>query len=248
MPVLILGATSRIAQAIAAEYAASGESLYLAARDQDEAERIAADLRVRHSATATAAAFDARDFDSHPALIAAAAETLGGIDIAIVAFGEIGEQPESESDFRKALAVIEVNYTGAVSVCEALAEHMAAHATENRSGVIAGISTVAGDRGRQSNYFYGSAKGGFSLYLQGLRGRMRRHGVHVMTAKLGFVDTPMTYGLKTRIPIASPEAAARAIVRGIRRRKDTLYYPRFWRFVMFAIKAIPERLFKRLSL
>ena len=248
MPVLILGATSRIAQAIAAEYAAAGETLYLAARDADEAERIAADLRVRHSATAIAAAFDARDFESHPALIAAAAEAMGGIDIAIVAFGETGEQKESETDFRKALSVIEVNYTGAVSVCEALAAHMAAHATENRSGVIAGISTVAGDRGRPSNYFYGSAKGGFSLYLQGLRGRMRRHGVHVMTAKLGFVDTPMTYGLKTRIPIASPEAAARAIVRGVRRRKDTLYYPRFWRFVMFAIKAIPERLFKRLSL
>ncbi len=248
MPVLILGATSRIAQAIAAEYAAAGETLYLAARDADEAERIAADLRIRHSATATAAAFDARDFDSHPALIAAAAEVMGGIDIAIVAFGETGEQSESESDFRKALAVIEVNYTGAVSVCEALAGYMAAHATENRSGVIAGISTVAGDRGRRSNYFYGSAKGGFSLYLQGLRGRMHRHGVHVMTAKLGFVDTPMTYGLKTRIPIASPEAAARAIVRGVRGRKDTLYYPRFWRFVMFAVKAIPERLFKRLSL
>ncbi len=244
MPVLILGATSRIAQAIAAEYAAAGESLYLAARDANEAERIAADLRVRHSATATAATFDARDFDSHPALIAAAAEAMDGIDIAIIASGEMGEQPESESNFRKALAVIEVNYTGAVSVSEALAAYMA-----NRgSGVIAGISTVAGDRGRQSNYFYGSAKGGFSLYLQGLRGRMRRHGVHVMTTKLGFVDTPMTYGLKTRIPIASPEAAAGAIVRGIRGRKDTLYYPRFWRFIMFAIKAIPERLFKRLSL
>lgn len=244
MPVLILGATSRIAQAIATQYAEAGESLYLAARDADEAERIAADLRVRHSATVTAAAFDARDFSSHPALIAAAAEEMGGIDIAIVAFGEMGEQAESESDFQKALSVIEVNYTGAVSVCEALADYMA----RREAGVIAGISTVAGDRGRQSNYFYGSAKGGFSLYLQGLRGRMRRHGVHVMTAKLGFVDTPMTYGLKTKIPIASPEATARAIVKGIRRRRDTLYYPRFWRFVMFAIKNIPERLFKRLSL
>ena len=244
MPVLILGATSRIAQAIAAEYAAAGESLYLAARDAEEAERVAADLRVRHSIEAAAAPFDARDFDSHPALIAAAAEAMGGIDYAIVAFGEMGEQAESEGDFQKALAVIEVNYTGAISICEALAGYMA----QRGSGVIVGISSVSGDRGRPSNYFYGSAKGGFSLYLQGLRARMRRHGVHVMTAKLGFVDTPMTFGLKTRIPIASAEAAARAIFKGARRRKDTLYYPRFWRFVMFAVKAIPERLFKRLSL
>ena len=243
MSVLILGATSRIAQEIARGYAGAGESVFVAARDGDEADRIAADLRVRYSVEAHAASFDARDFDSHTALVAQAGEALGGIGIAIVAFGDTGQQPDSEADFRKALIVLEVNYTGAVSMCEALAAHMA----KRGGGSIVGISSVAGDRGRAGNYFYGSAKGGFSLYLQGLRGRMHRKGVHVMTVKLGFVDTPMTYGLKTRIPVASPESAAKAIIKAERRRRDTFYYPSFWRFVMFAIKAIPERLFKRLS-
>ena len=240
--VLILGATSRIAQRIARDYAHAGEPVFVAARDGDEASRIAADLRVRHGVEVGAAAFDARDFDSHPALVARAAELLGGIDIAIVAFGDMGEQSASEADFARALSVIEVNYTGAVSVCEAVAKHM----SERGRGSIVGITSVAGERGRASNYFYSSAKGGFALYLQGLRSRLHRRGVHVLTVKLGFIDTPMTYGLKTRIPIASPESASKAIVKAVRRRRDTIYYPGFWRFVMFAVRLIPERLFKRL--
>ena len=242
MSVLVLGATSRIAQQIARDYAAAGEALFVAARDGDEAERIAADLRVRHGVDAHSASFDARDFEAHPALIADVAEALGGIDIAVVAFGDMGNQQASEGDFEKARSVLEVNYVGAVSLCEALARHMSSRGR----GSIVGITSVAGDRGRSSNYYYGSAKGGFSLYLQGLRGRMHRAGVHVMTVKLGLVDTPMTYGMKTRIPIASPESVSRAVIRAQRKRKDTLYYPAFWRFVMFAVKAVPERLFKRL--
>jgi short-subunit dehydrogenase len=244
MTVLVLGATSRIAQRVAHVYARSGEAVFVAARDSGEAERIAADLRVRYGATVAAAALDALDFDRHGAFVADVARAMGPVDVGVVACGEMGEQAASEHDFAAARRVIDVNYTGAVSLCEALAAHMEARGR----GSIVGIGSVAGDRGRQSNYFYGSAKGAFALYLQGLRNRLHKRGVHVLTVKPGFVDTRMTWGLRTRIPVATPEAAAEAIVAAQRRRKDVLYYPPFWRLVMGAIRAVPEPVFKRLSL
>jgi len=242
--VLILGATSRIAQSIAAEHAKDGDSILLAARDRDEVKTIASDIQVRHSKRVLIGDFEATDFDSHAGFIADAVEALGSIDTAYVVFGAMGEQEESQQDFSAARAVLDVNFTGAVSVSEALAAYM----EERGEGTIIGISSVAGDRGRQSNYFYGAAKGGYSLYLQGLRGRLAKSGVHVMTAKLGFIDTPMTYGLKTKIPIASTEATAKALKKAAAKGKNTLYYPWFWRFVMLLIKAIPERTFKKLKI
>ncbi|MBI4219152.1 MAG: SDR family oxidoreductase [Chloroflexi bacterium] len=244
MPVLILGATSPIARAIAREYARLGRALVLAARDLSEAESAAKDLTIRCGVPARGVKFDARDYGTHDALVAEAADTAGDIDCAIVAFGDLGRQPDSETDFDAARVVLEVNYVGAVSICEALARRMASRG----GGTIIGISSVSGDRGRRSNYFYGSAKGGFSLYLQGLRGRMHASGVHVMTVKPGFIDTPMTWGLKTRVPIASPGSLARAIVKAADRRVDVLYYPWFWRWIMLAVRSIPESRFKRLGL
>ena len=231
MGVLILGATSTIARATANEYASLGNSLYLAARDVEEVERLAADLRVRHGATVHADTFDARETGDHGTLIQRAAEAVDGLDTVVVAFGEMGDQAASEADFSSALPILETNYIGAISICEEAARVM-----------------IGRDRGRPSNYFYGSTKGGFSLYLQGLRGRLRQHGVHVVAAKLGFVDTPMTYGLKTKIPIASPESVAKALVNAGRKRRDTFYYPWFWRYVMLIVKAVPERMFKRLKM
>ena len=244
MNVLILGATSRIAQSIAAEHAKDGDSILLAARDRDEVKTIASDIQVRHSTRVLIGDFEATDFDSHAGFIADAVEALGSIDTAYVVFGAMGEQKESQQDFSAARAVLDVNFTAAVSVSEPLAAYM----EERCEGTIIGISSVAGDRGRQSNYFYGAAKGGYSLYLQGLRGRLAKSGVHVMTAKLGFIDTPMTYGLKTKIPIASTEATAKALKKAAAKGKNTLYYPWFWRFVMLLIKAIPERTFKKLKI
>ena len=243
MNVLILGATSRIAQSIAAEHAKDGDSVLLAARDRDEVKIIASDIQIRHSTRVLIGDFEATDFASHARFIADAIEALGSIDTAYVVFGAMGEQAASEKDFSAARTILDVNFTGAVSISEALAGYM----EERGQGVIVGVSSVAGDRGRQSNYFYGAAKGGYSLYLQGLRGRMARSGVHVMTAKLGFIDTPMTFGLKTKIPIASPEATARALKKAASKGKNTLYYPWFWRQVMFLIKGIPERMFKKLK-
>jgi len=244
MSVLILGATSPIARALAQEFAGRGESVFLAARDVEEAHRIASDIHVRFGVQAMSGAFDATDLDAHPALIELAESELGDIEVALLAFGEMGEQQRSEEDSSSARRVIDTNYTGSVSISEALAERMIGRGR----GIIIGISSVAGDRGRQSNYIYGSAKGAFTLYLQGLRNRCFKHGVHVMTVKLGFVDTRMTYGMETAIPISSPEDAARAIVSGAMRGENEMYYPRFWRGVMGVIKILPESLFKRLNL
>jgi len=244
MSVLVCGATSPIARQVAQRYAEAGHPVFVAARDAEEAERIAADLRVRWQVETAWAAFDATDFDAHPTFVDAVEQALGPIEVALVAFGEMGDQETSEQDFAAARKVIEVNFTGAASICEAVATGM----LERGRGSIVGVSSVAGDRGRQSNYFYGAAKGGFTLYLQGLRNRLHSQGVHVMTVKLGFVDTRLTFGMKTGIPIASPEQVSRAVVAAQRGGTDTFYYPRFWRGIMGVIGAIPERVFKRLSL
>ncbi len=244
MSALILGATSPIARQLAQRYAEANTPVFLAARDADEAAQIAADLRIRHRVTAASGAFDATDFEAHAAFVEAVEDAVGPLTVAVVAFGEMGDQEASEHDFAAARRVIETNFTGAASVCEAVAARM----VERGAGSIVGFASVAGDRGRKSNYFYGSAKGAFALYLQGLRNRLHESGVGVLTAKLGFVDTRMTFGMQTGIPIASPEAVSRALFDAQRRGIDTLYYPRFWRGIMGVVGAIPERLFKRMSL
>lgn len=244
MSVLILGATSPIARAIAEQYAKFGHSVFVAAREAEEAERIASDVSIRFDVETKSAAFDATLFDTHSEFVDAVEAALGEVSVAVVAFGAMGEQGELESDFSAAKRVIDINYTGAVSICEALASRFEARSR----GAIVGIASVAGDRGRASNYFYGSAKGAFALYLQGLRNRLHKSQVTVTTVKLGFVDTRMTFGMQTGIPIASPEATAKAIVNAQRRGADSLYYPQFWWGIMGIIKAIPERVFKKLSL
>ncbi len=243
MSVLILGATSPIARALAEAYAHQGQAVFVAARDIEEAQRIAADIEVRYQVRVGSAVFDAVKFDEHEGFLDSVESAVGPVGALVVAFGDMGLPPE-EADFKSTHRVIDVNYTGAVSICEAAVDRMIARGT----GVVIGISSVAGDRGRQSNYIYGSAKGAFTLYLQGLRNRCFKAGVHVMTVKLGFVDTRLTFGMETAIPIASPEAAAAAILHAAERGENELYYPRFWRAIMGVIKAIPENVFKRLSL
>ncbi len=242
MSVLILGATSRIAQQLAHRFGEAGHAIFVAARDADEAARIAADVAVRYRVPTASAGFDARAFEGHPAFVADVEAQLGALEVAIIAFGDMGAGPTA--DFADAHRVIDVNFTGAASIAEAVATVMEARG----DGSIIGLTSVAGDRGRQSNYVYGSAKGAFGLYLQGLRNRLFSKGVHVMTVKLGFVDTRMTFGMETGLPVASPEAVSRALFRAWERREDALYYPRFWGGIMGVIKAIPERIFKRLSL
>lgn len=241
---IVFGVTSRIARETALRFAERGMTVIVTGREPAELERLAADIRVRTGATAVAQACDARDALAHRGLIADLEAAHGPIEYAVLAFGDMGEQRQAEHDPDLLVRVLETNFVGAAALCEALAEPMA----ERGRGGIAVLGSVAGDRGRQSNYIYGSAKGGLAVYLQGLRNRLFARGVHVMTVKLGFIDTRMTWGLKTKIPIASPEAASRAIVGGLDRRVDTLYYPAFWRVVMTVLRHVPERAFKRLSL
>lgn len=244
MTVLILGATSPIARAIGASFAARGHAIYLAARDAAEAERVAADIGLRHHVEVASGAFDALDLDAHEGFVDRVEATLGPIEVAVVAMGDMGDQAEAERDFAAAKRIFDVNFTGAASLCEAVARRLA---VRGRGGIV-GIGSVAGDRGRASNYFYGSAKGAFALYLQGLRNRLAKEGCHVLTVKLGFVDTRMTFALDTAIPKASPEEVGEAVARAFERGEDVMYYPRFWQAIMAAVRAIPEFRFKHMSL
>ena len=243
--VLILGATSAIAQALCGNLARRGYSLILTGRNAGELELIANDLRIRLQGESVVEPFDALDFAHHPAFIDRCIEHADGdLAGAILCYGYLTEQAGTESDFEQARRTIDVNFTSAVSVLNLLASYFE---TRNR-GFIAAISSVAGDRGRASNYTYGAAKAGLSAYLQGLRGRLQKAGVRVLTIKPGFVDTPMTKGLldPNSLLVASPDRVARDIDRAIHRGKDVLYTPWFWRGVMFVLRGMPEWLFKRL--
>jgi len=240
--VLILGAGSDIARALAHSFAERGDDITLASRGVDELGRLAADLEIRHGVTAAALRFDALDTDSHRAFYEALPDKP---DTVVCAFGYLGEQERAQSDFAETRRIIDTNYTGAVSILEIAAADMQARG----AGAIVGIGSVAGDRGRQSNYIYGSAKGAFAIYLAGLRNRLARTGVHVMTVKPGFVDTKMTAGLDLPAPVtARPEQVAAAIMKGLRRRSNTVYSLWMWRYIMLIIRHIPEFIFKRLSM
>ncbi len=244
--VLILGATSGIAQAVADRLAADGDRLLLAGRKQQELERLTADLRTRYDIAADFVRFDALAFDEHPGFIARCIEQLGQLDGVVLAHGYLPDQDEAQGAFHEAHRTIDVNYTSAVS----LLEPVAAHFEGQKRGYICGISSVAGDRGRQSNYLYGSAKAGLSAYLGGLRHRLAKRGVNVITIKPGTVDTPMTFGrVNADSPLtAKPERVARDIVRAIRRGRPVVYTPWFWRCIMAIVRNVPERLFVKTKL
>jgi short-subunit dehydrogenase len=243
--VMILGATSGIARAVASAYAQRGKHLLLLGRDMPELETIAADLALRHGITATPHRFDALAYDTHPAVldgaIAAASDAVEG---AVVCFGYLGEQATGEAEWPEAQRILDTNFTAAVSVLNHLANRFA----ERRSGWLCGLSSVAGDRGRGSNYLYGSAKAGLTAYLSGLRARMFKVGVQVTTIKPGFVDTAMTRGKPGMFLVAKPEAAAEGIVRAIEQGRDAAYVPGFWALIMLIIRSVPEFVFKRTKL
>lgn len=242
--ILIIGAASDIAQAVAAELARGGSELVLAARDEAEAERIAQDLRTRFDTKVWSVRFDALEYESHQAMFDAVADKAGELSGVIVCHGLLGAQKESQRDFKRARAVIDVNYTSFVSVLEIAARYFASR----RGAFICAIGSVAGDRGRPSNYIYGSSKAAVAAYLQGLRNRMHDAGVAVITIKPGFVATKMTHGLKKPRFAATPERVARDIVKAIRKRRSVVYTPWFWRWIMLIIRLIPEHVFKRMKM
>ena len=240
---LVLGALSDIARAVAHRYAREGYSITLAARQPERLQPEAADLEIRYGVKVhIAPAFDALAMDSHVAWYAALPERA---EVVLCAFGVLGDQQQAQHNWAQARQMLDVNFTGAVSILEAVAAEM----EQRGSGTIIGISSVAGDRGRASNYFYGSAKAGFTAYLSGLRNRLAKKGVHVLTVKPGFVRTAMTREMPLPPFITgTPEKVAEDIFRAARRRSNTRYTLWMWKYIMLIIKNIPEGVFKRLSL
>jgi decaprenylphospho-beta-D-erythro-pentofuranosid-2-ulose 2-reductase len=245
--VVVVGATSGIARAINTELARRGCSLVLAGRNMEELQRCADDLRVRFQVPVSIERFDAENLDDYHAFWArCVAQSEGGIDGVVVCHGFLADQEEAQKSMLLLRKSIEINFLSPA----ALLEIAAAYFIDRRKGHIAAISSVAGDRGRQSNYIYGAAKAGFSAYLQGLRNRLHPFGIGVLTIKPGFVATRMTEGrVNPNSPLmAKPETVARHIDRAIRRRKNVLYTPPIWRVVMAVVRALPEPIFKRLKL
>jgi len=242
--VLIIGASSAIAQAVARRMAARGDVLFLLARSEERLAAHAADLRIRGARQVGYAVFDANAAAGQAALIERAAAQMSGIDVALVAYGTLDDQRACEQDVEKTLQALHTNGTSVVALLTILANRF----ERQGSGTIAVIGSVAGDRGRQSNYVYGAAKGMLAIFLQGLRNRLHKHGVNVLTIKPGFVDTPMTAAFNKGALWASPDQVAARIVLAIDKGWDIVYVPGFWRPIMFIIRSIPERMFKRLSL
>ena len=247
--VLILGASSTIARTIASELARQGRPLVLAGRDAADLEIIAEDLRIRHGVAVETTLFDALDFAGHASFFAGATRIFdAGLEGFVLCHGLLGDQKDAQSDPALCRQILDVNFTSAVAILELSAAYL--EGRTGKPGFIAALSSVAGDRGRQSNYLYGSAKAGLSIYLQGLRNRLFRYGIAVITIKPGFVDTSMTWGiLKPGSPlVAGPDRVAADIVQAIDRRRSIIYTPSFWRLIMLIIRGIPEPIFKRLKL
>ncbi len=242
--VLIVGATSAIATETARVYAAYGARLFLTGRHAERLDAVAADLRVRGAAAVETAVLDVTDRGRCAAVAEQAWQAFGGLDVALIAHGVLPDQASAQASADDALAAMEVNLLSAVALLTPLANRFEA----SGRGCIAVIGSVAGDRGRQSNYVYGAAKGGLDRFLQGLRNRLYHVGVAVVTLKPGFVDTPMTAGMPQGPLFASARRAGRAVHRAIERRRDVAYIPWFWRPIMAIVRAIPEPIFKRLRL
>lgn len=255
--VLIVGATSAIAQEAARCFARDGARLALTGRDADRLDTLAADLTARGAALTESIVFDATDLDRHAAMLDAVTDALGGrLDHVLVAYGTLPDQDEAVQNPEAAVEAFEVNATSTIALLTEVARRMEAQSlysarsgrrSDRRRGTLAVISSVAGDRGRPSNYVYGAAKGAVSLFAQGLRSRLASKDVRVVTVKPGLVDTPMTAHLDKSPLYADPADVGARIHKAMRKGESVVYTPGFWRPVMAVIRAIPERLFKRLD-
>ncbi len=243
--ILIIGANSAIANSCARIWAAEKADFFLVARNQGKLQQMAADLMARGAKSVKIHELDLNKFESHQEMIETSLEALGKIDVALIAHGTLPEQKKCEEDVELALQEFSSNGLSVIAVLTALANEMA----KENSGTIAVISSVAGDRGRGSNYLYGSAKAAVTAFCEGLRARMFKVGVHVLTIKPGFVNTPMTKDLALPpLLTASPEKVAQDIVKAIEKKSDSIYTPFFWWGIMTIIKLIPIAIFKKLKL
>ncbi|HEY3731131.1 MAG TPA: SDR family oxidoreductase [Steroidobacteraceae bacterium] len=242
--ILIVGAASAIAEATARLLAARGAALMLAGRSAPRLQAIAQDLKVRGAHTAETYIFDARSFDGIAQLLQATSARLGGLDAALIAHGTLSDQYACQRSIDQLREQFDVNAVSVMALCTELANQFEAQGR----GVIAVISSVAGDRGRQSNYVYGSAKAALTAFTSGLRQRLYPKGVRVVTIKPGFVSTPMTAAFSKGALWATPQRVATDIVRAISSGPSVIYTPWFWRPIMWIIRCVPETLFCRLRL
>lgn len=231
-----------MAIAIAEKFGAEGYGVQLAARNVQRLQPLQSDLAIKYGTRVSVHEFDAADFGSHEKFFS---ELQPVPDVAVCVFGYLGDNEKAVGNWQEAEKIIHTNYTGAVSLLNIVARAFSAR----KSGVIVGISSVAGERGRQSNYIYGSAKAGFTAYLSGLRNRMYQHGVHVVSVQPGFVYTKMTEDLTLPAMLtATPEQVADAVYRAVVKKKDVVYVKWFWKWIMLGIKNVPEFMFKKLKL
>jgi hypothetical protein len=240
--ILILGASSDIGYAISRSFAAGGYDVQLAGRDTASLEAYRSDIKIRYDVGCSLHPFDALRFGEHAVFF----EQLPTVpDVVVYVAGFMADNEEAERNWEVAARTIHTNYTGAVSLLNIVAHHFA----QRGRGTIAGISSVAGNRGRQSNYIYGSAKAGFTAYLSGLRNKLYHHNVHVMTVLPGFVATRMTEHLNLPgLLTAQPEEVGEAVYRGVQKKRNVLYVKWFWRWIMLIITSVPESIFKKRKL
>ncbi|TCO72918.1 SDR family NAD(P)-dependent oxidoreductase [Rhodovulum euryhalinum] len=240
---IILGASSSMARAFARKLAERGDGVILAGRDTADLERDAADARVRGAALAETIRFDARDAASFGPIVARMAACEGPVSAAVFV-GSMPSQTEIDADPALIDAVVIDNFTGPARLLQMLVPLMEARG----GGTVVGVGSVAGDRGRIGNYVYGAAKAGFATYLSGLRNRLTRAGGHVVTVKPGFTDTAMTWGIEGMFLVAPPDKVAADILKAVEKKRNVIYTPIFWLAIMSIIRAIPEPIFKKLSI
>lgn len=243
--ILIIGAASGIAEAVARGYAEQGAQLFLVARNNDKLQVIASDLVARGAKDVQTFVMDANDGELVPQMVDKAWQALGTIDVGLVAHGTLPDQQRSETDIAYAVAEFRTNAESVITCLGSLAQRFESQG----SGVIAVIGSVAGDRGRASNYLYGAAKAAVESFASGLRAKLYSKGVHVLVIKPGFVATQMTANLNLPEKLtATPESVAKAIHRAIVKRKDVIYTPWFWYWIMLIIRWLPATIFKRMKL
>jgi short-subunit dehydrogenase len=242
--ILVLGATSAIASGVMRPLAEQRACFYLVARSQQKLTAVASDLLTRGASAVFARIMDLDDTAAHEAMLTEAVEKLETIDLALLAHGILGDQEHDQANYAATEAILRTNFLSAVSLITWLANYF----ESTHQGTLAVIPSVAGDRGRKSNYIYGASKGALNIFLEGVRNRSDRSGVHVLTIKPGFVATPMTAHLPQNALFAHPSAVGRGILKAIEKRKDVAYVPPIWALIMLIIRSIPNSIFKKLNL
>lgn len=242
--VLIIGAASAIASETEKMFAKDETALFLVDLSMGRLEAVRDDILARNKTKIHLRELNVKEFDKHEEVFNEAVETLGGLDAVLIAHGVLTNQEKAQEDVHLAMSDFAINGTSVISFASIAANYF----EKKKNGCIAAISSVAGDRGRQSNYIYGAAKGAISIFFQGLRNRLAASNVSVVTIKPGFVDTPMTAHLPKNPLYSSAETVGKAIYKAMKAGKDDVYVPGFWKLIMLIIKLIPEFIFKKLKL